>query len=52
MISCMMTRKGQLRDYENNLSPESWAAVDQTFRSRLGDLEMLAPLRPYVGMSS
>jgi hypothetical protein len=52
MISCMMTRKGQLRDYENHLSPESWAAVDQTFRSRLGDLEMLAPLRPYVGMSS
>lgn len=45
-----MTRKGRVRDFENHLSPECWAAVDETFRSKLGDVEALAPLHPYVGM--
>ena len=45
-----MTRNGRVRDFENHMSSECSAAIDKTFRSKLGDVKALAPLRKYVGM--
>jgi hypothetical protein len=45
-----MTRKGRVRDFENHMSSECCVAVDNAFRSKLGDVKALAPLRKYVGM--
>eukprot|EP01046_Picozoa_sp_COSAG06_P031123 COSAG06_NODE_3003_length_5970_cov_3.618123_6_plen_180_part_00 len=44
----MTTRKGVTRDYENHLSAEKWAEVDEIFAEKMGDVLAFAPLAPYM----